>query len=236
MPHELHRLLGVGDDTDVDRLRRVYEEQMAAAARSHDHTRALALSSALDELPTGLRSALYPRMTTRTAPYESMVATRSPITRRRTSRSLRSPRSSGPARGSRGAGRVLLTLVGVIAIVLGIAYWQQHRNNSYSPGAHLQPLPGPPAAYFAQVATRDAHRVVNTIRHCVEQGGSLPTAAPATTGRAAFTCGSETFTVSVAAFDGVSYLRTGARTYRVVITSEKGPTVTYDSAADRFSS
>jgi hypothetical protein len=242
MTHELHRLLGVSDDTDVDRLRRAYEEQMSAAARSHDHTRALALSSALDDLPSGLRSALYPRMTTRTASYEPVVTTRSPIgriSRTRRSRPLSSSRpqsSPRPQSSSRSAGRVLLTLVGVIAVVLAIAYWQQHRDNALSTGPQYQPPQGPPPAYYAQVATRDAHRVVNTIRHCDEQGGSLPTATPATTGHAAFNCASHTFNVAVAPFDRVSYLQTGPRTYRVIITSEKGPAVTYDSATDRFSS
>jgi len=234
--HDLHRLLGVSDDTGVDQLRRVYEEQMAAAARSHDHTRALALSSALDNLPSGLRSAMYPRMTTRTAYYEPVVTTRSPIARVASPRRSRPSRTSRPSGSSHGAGRVLLTLVGVIAIVLGIAYWQQHRDSSFSPPPHPPYGGGPPPGYFAQLARRDAHRVVNTIRHCDEQGGSLPKATPATTGHAAFSCGQSTFDVSVAPFDRVSYLQTGARTYRVSIASEKGPAVTYDSETDQYSS
>ena len=209
---------------------------MSAAARSHDHTRALALSSALDELPPGLRSALYPRMTTRTMAPTSVISTGSPISR------LASPRRSGrvrnvrPRANSRGAGRVLLTLVGVVAIVLAIAYWQQHRDNSFSPGPRFQARQGPPPGYYAQLATRDAHRVVNTIRHCVEQGDALPAATPATTGYAEFTCGHETFHVSVAPFDRVSYLQTGPRTYRVVITSDHGQSAFYDSRTDQFSS
>lgn len=236
MTHALHRLLGVSDDTDVDQLRRVYEEQMATAARSHDHSRALALSSALDDLPSGLRSAMYPRMTTRTAFYEPEVTTRSPIARVARPAKSRRSRSLRPSGSSRGAGRVLLTLVGVIAIVLGIAYWQQHRDSGFSPPPRVPQGGGPPPAYYAHIATRDAHRVVNVIRHCDEQGGSLPKPTPATTGRAAFTCGGETFDVSVATFDRVSYLQTGARTYRVIITSEQGQQVTYDSATDQFSS
>lgn len=129
---------------------------------------------------------------------------------------------------------MLLTLGGVIAVVLAVAYWQQHRDNSIS-GPRYQLPPGPPPAYYAQLATRDAHRVVNTVRHCVEQGGALPDPTPSTTGRAAFSCGHDTFDVSLAPFDRVSYLRTGPRTYRVVVSSVKGPSVTYDSATDRFS-
>ena len=209
---------------------------MSAAARSHDHTRALALSSALDELPQGLRSALYPRMTTRTAFPETMVTTRSPIARvarPRRSGSLRTPRRS---RNAHNAGRVLLTLVGVIAIVLAVAYWQQHRDNAISSGPHFQLPQGPPPGYYAQLALRDAHRVVNTVRHCEEQGGTLPRPTPPSTGGAAFSCGHDTFDVSLAPFDRVSYQQTGPRSYRVIVTSEKGPAVTYDSADDQFSS
>lgn len=233
MAHDLHRLLGVSDDTDVDRLRRVYEEQMSAAARSHDHTHALALSSALDDLPAGLRSALYPRMTTRTVTSEPVVATRSRVARPRRSTTLRAGRSPG---SSRGAGRVLLTVAGVSAIVLAIAYWQQHRDNSFSPGPRFQAPQQPPPAYYARLATRDAHRVVNTIRHCDEQGGGPPTATPPTTGHAEFSCGQRTFHVSLAPFDRVSYVRTGQRTYHVVIASDHGPAVGYDSRTDQFSS
>lgn len=209
---------------------------MSAAARSHDHTRALALSAALDDLPSGLRSALYQRATTRTAFHEPVLTDRSPIARVARPRRTRPPRSSRPSGNSRGAGRVLLTLVGVIAIVFAIAYWQQHRDNALSSGPQYRPPQGPPPGYYAQLATRDAHRVVNTIRHCDEQGGSLPAPMPDTTGHAEFNCASHTFSVAVARFDRVSYVQTGPRTYRVIITSEHGPAVTYDSTKDQFSS
>lgn len=237
MAHELHRLLGVSEDTEVSQLRRVYEEQMSAAARSHDHRRALALSSALDDLPPNLRNALYPRLTTRTLAGPPMVDSRSPM--RRVSRRTRSARPARPAGSSRGAVRVLLTLTGVIAVVLGIAYWQQHRLDSPSnpAGAPLpQRIHPAPPDYSVRNARRDARRVVNTIRHCLEQGGELPAPTPPVSGRADFTCSGSTFDVLLAPGDTASYVRVDAHAYRVVVTTDTGRSVSYDSRADRFSS
>lgn len=244
MAYELHRLLGVSEDTDVNQLRRAYEEQMSAAARSHDHRRALALSSALDDLPDSLRSALYPRLTTRTAYAPPVVATRSPMGRVTRRRGSRPPRIARKARSPRGALRVVLTLVGVIAIVLGIAYWQQHRLNSQS-DAGLPPFPdrdrptsrfAPPPDVAIRDARRDVRRVVNTIRHCLEQGGVLPAPTLPTGGRADFSCGGRTFSLLLQPEDTVSYVRIDAHAYRVVVTTAAGTSASYDSQTDRYSS
>lgn len=242
--YELHRLLGVPDDVGVDRLRRVYEEQMSAAARSHDHSRALALSSALDDLPQGLRSALYPRLTTRTMFPPPAVTTRSPVGRLTRSRAPRPSGRSPTSNSSRGAARVLLTLVGVSAIVLGIAYWQQHRLSSVGAGpAHfagrgrLSPSTRPsPADDSRRGARLDAHRTVETIRRCSDQGGALPASTPPASGQAVFVCGAKAFTTPLAAGDIVSCVRTGRRTYRVIVTTANGWSVSYDSRTDHFSS
>jgi hypothetical protein len=121
---ELHRLLGLPDDTDPDDLRAVYERHMSDAVRSSNHSRALALSAAFDALPDSHRGQMYRRLTT----TASSSAAHWPTTpagplRQRVARSRTAGRRS--PRPMRSLGRFLFILLGIAGAVFLIAHFQQ---------------------------------------------------------------------------------------------------------------
>jgi hypothetical protein len=237
---ELHRLLGVPVDVDVDRLRKAYEEQMAAAARSHDHTRALQLSSALDSAPPAVRSAMYPRMTTRVGPIgPEPVATR---TRTLTRTRLPTRALGRPSRPGRGMLRPLLITVIVVATVVGVAWLDRDRSGTppqrFVPAHHPGPsrLTGPPQSAFVASALRDAHRVVEGVQSCRRIGsGVLPSSTAGPSARVLLTCGTGTVRFSLEPGNTVEYTRTGRGAFRVIVTAPTGEFVTYNSQTGSYS-
>jgi len=242
MSDELYRLLGLSADVDVTQLRKAYEEQMAAAARSHDHTRALQLSSALDRAPESVRSAMYRRMTTRVGPIgpEPVAARTRTLTRRPARTSGRPTRAAG----SRSLLRPILIMVVVAASVAGVAWLNRDRFGSSSPQfvRHHVPDTGvsqhsPPSQNAAVAsALRDTHRVVDGVRSCQQIGdGALPesTSRPGT--QVLFSCGTGTVQFPLEPGNTVEYLRTGRRDFRVIVTASDGEFVTYNSRTDTYS-
>lgn len=240
MAHELYRLLGLGEDVDVDRLRRVYEEHMGAAARSHDHTRALQLSSALDNAPPAVRSAMYPRMTTRVGPIAEPAAGRA---RPRLSARTRTATRPRPAGRSRAALRPILIAVVVVGVVVAVAWLNRERfrstgGNSFPQGprpiAHSNSRPT--GSGFAASAGRDARKVVDGVGYCRHIGhGALPASVPRASGQLHFTCGVGTLELDLEPGNTVEYLKTGPRDYRVIVTAQDGEFVTYNSRTHSFS-
>jgi hypothetical protein len=243
MSDELHRLLGLPDDVDVAQLRRVYEEQMGAAARSHDHTRALQLSSALDNAPNNIRSSMYPRMTTRVGPIGAEpVATRTrtrTLTRRPARASSRSTRPSG----SRSLLRPVLIMVVIAATVLGVAWLNRDRFDSspqFVPPHEQRPRgPQPTSALNPAVASalRDAHRVVDGVRSCRRIGpGTLPASTPGPSAQVLFHCGAGgTVRFPLEPGNTVEYVRTDRDDFRVIVTAPDGEFVTYNSRTGTYS-
>jgi hypothetical protein len=126
---ELHRLLGLPDDTEPDRLRAAYEQHMSDAMRSNNHTRALALSTAFDALPDSHRGQVYRRLTT----TGSTSAARWPAASGGGSRRQRMPRSRRP-RSARSLGRFLIIVLGIAAAVFLIAHYQQRPGTIHQAG------------------------------------------------------------------------------------------------------
>src|SRR5438067_2405460 len=60
----MYVMLDLASDISADRLRYVYEQHVADAARSQDHRRLLRLSQAFDALPRSVRHAMYPKAST----------------------------------------------------------------------------------------------------------------------------------------------------------------------------
>lgn len=58
-PSDLYSLLGLGPDASVPELRLAYERAVNEAAKSYNLTRAKQLSQAFDDLPLGVREAMY---------------------------------------------------------------------------------------------------------------------------------------------------------------------------------
>lgn len=236
MSYELYRLLGVSEDADTDQLRRAYEEQMSAAARSHDHTRALQLSAALDALPAGRRSAMYPRMSTRTtASYDPVPARtgrgRRPVRSRAATRPARTPRS-------RGVLRSIVILVCVFAAVAGVLWMNRDTNRGYAPPRIPQLQNPPPPSVSAELlsARRDALKLVQGVQYCRRlTHGRLPGALSPGSREARLQCGQSTLRFALEPGNSADYFRTGLGSYEVVVTAGDGELVTYDSRTRSYS-
>ncbi|MDT4919273.1 MAG: hypothetical protein QOI15_175 [Pseudonocardiales bacterium] len=240
MSHELYRLLGLGEDVDIDRLRRVYEEQMSSAARSHDHSRALQLSNALDSASPAVRSAMYPRMTTRVGPVAQPAAAGSRTRLTTRTRTAARPRPPGH---SRAAVRPILIMVAVAAVVVAVAWF--NRESFRSTGGNSIPQSPqhigrssiqPTVSGFVASAGRDAHKVVDGIQFCRRTAhGALPASVPRSSGQLHLSCGGATVDLDLEPGNTVEYLQTGRRSYRVIVTAQDGEFVTYNSRTHSFS-
>jgi hypothetical protein len=134
---DLYELLGVAPDTEIDRLRHVYESHVADAVRSHDLARAAALSRAFDRLPATSRRALYGSTSSTSA--ASGVATYA--RRRRDARGDHAPATRVPPRVRRRFPVALLTAVALV-IAVGLAL----KHHLHLPGqrpAAVAPVVGP---------------------------------------------------------------------------------------------
>lgn len=134
-PYTLQALLGLPADVDVDRLRYVYEQAMAAATRRGDRTRALTLSRAYDALPAATRQQMFPRNKARaTLPSRTAAPPIWPADHAQSPpKPRRRPDSSAFTISDRTI-RLLIWLLGVpIAVFAGVAIAGHEYDNSQAP-------------------------------------------------------------------------------------------------------
>lgn len=144
-------LLGLRPDTDVARLRSVYEGAVSAATARGDWTRATQLSRAFDQLPDEVRVAVYPGRDRDAPRWESAP------------RNVRRGRGTSRLSPTGQARRIYaIVLVGVWAIVclIAVGTWLVHHPPSESGSLVLRNpsvgIPSPPAT--ASPLAHTAHR------------------------------------------------------------------------------
>ena len=236
MSDDLYRLLGLPADTPPTRLRQVYEEHVTNAVRSSDHRRALALSTALDNLDPAIRARLYPRLTTQSPGASAARPTGRSTSRRSVTRRTGLPRPR--------SGRRAVVYIAVALGISGLIYLdvvQSKRPTSAVPVRRSSP---PTSSYSTQFdsssghfrpAVRDARVAVRAVDQCRATTGSLPPSAPIQSGSATLRCGDGAIALDLQTGNELAYTRINARHYTLTVTAPDGRSARYDSRTGVFS-
>jgi hypothetical protein len=167
----MYVLLELDAGVSADRLRYVYEQHVADAARSQDHRRLLHLSRAFDGLPASVRAAMYPKVSTAragatgwrderylSAPVANTAFTASRAGRRRQRPSVLAPAPNPcPNRGRRrmSSGRGIAASLTIALLVGGLQFARAKQLFGSHDAAGALPAAGP------QLPVVDAQAVAN---------------------------------------------------------------------------
>ncbi len=235
----MYVLLELPTNVSADRLRYVYEQHVADAARSQDHRRLLQLSRAFDGLPPSVREAMYPKMSTARSgstgwPDERYASM--PIAKRRISTGT-CPR---PGRRPMSSGRAIVAALTIALLVGGlqVARVEHLFGRRNSAGAAPAPLPDRypatvtrPSAY-EQSARFDVSNALRGVRMCLRQDRALPPTVLNQIGLARITCSNGTGRFYLQPGNRLDYRRIDRTHFTVTVTASDGETVAYRSATN----